>query len=416
MVQTSHDGTVDFSALERFYITEADSVDDTDPDADTESITGLSGRYNIYFVDLINDNQKLTETSEGGWFSPDPWPSTFTAENELTGTESDLVEAFSSYGITAYQVVIIHHVKLVTGPKEESGSLHWYGYDWTYYAQTRALAIVLERVYEPRLILGDTGSMDFEKGRGMTQVAGPTQHTYTLSNVNLDGETSYTLTTSNGNEIPMTNDIFAVMLANQADFTTYEMKVGNGPGPFSEGYYDYTDFSGDYFVSAAEDEDGRTILVKAKDDSKGSYDLLVTVEMQENWNGEGENPPSTVTIYGRRRAAYYVNVSVSCNIGEAPTHVDGSMAGFVDTSVYDYRFEAFQESEVLTPETPFLSKDGASAKTFADILEEVYRSTGSYLQDITTGRIFTPMEFYRGSGAAYEPQGSMALYLWKPGS
>ncbi len=414
-VQTNHDGTtVNYDETNRFYITEADSIANAAPN----SITGLSGRYNIYFVDLINDDQQLKETSEGGWLSPN-WPSTFTAENELTGTKSALVDVFSSYGITAYQVVIIDHVKLVTVPREERGSPHLYGYDWTFYAQTRALAIVLERVYEPRLILGDTGSMDFANGRGMTQVAGPTQHTYTLTNVNLDGETSYTLTTSNGN-IPMTNDIFAVMLANQADFTTYQMKPGNGPGPAGEGY-NYSDFSGEYFEKyfVTTEEDKQYTLAKAKDDFKGSYDLLVTVEMK--WDETGTwNTPSTVTIYGRRRAAYYVNVCVDpdIDIGNAPTHgeEDGSMAGFVDTSVYDYRFEAFQESEALTPETSFVSKDGTSAKAFADILKEVYRSTGSYLQDITTGRIFTPMEFYVGSGATYEPQGSMALYLWKPGS
>lgn len=395
---SSGNGEIDHDEDQRFYIAEADSKDG----ATADSITGLSGRYNIYFVDLINDDQTLNETS-----GLRDWPDQFTANNGLALKEGNIKNAFEERGVTPYQIRIIEHTKLVTTARYTSS---WGKY--TYYAQTRALAIVLERVYEPRLVLGDTGSASFSNGKAFTQVAGPTQHTYTLMNVNLDGETTY-----NVGNAQFSNDIFAIQLANQESFTTYQMKPGEAGPSNSSGGYDYGDFSGTYFETFTYTwQDGSVMLVRPNEGSEGSYDLLITVEMAETT--DGVNVPSAVKIYGRRRAVYYVNVSTDTAIENAPTHDpdSGSLAGFVNTSIYNYRFEAFHQSEALTPETSFVSKDGTSAKAFADILEEVYRSTGSYLQDITTGRIFTPMEFYEGSGATYEPQGSMALYLWKPGN
>lgn len=405
---------IDHDPASRFYITNLSptnnnlsSISINDVSAAPHSITAISGRYNIYFVDLINNDQELNEKTVGAT----EWPETYTAVNGLSSKQSDIIRAFKGYGITPYQIVVIAHTKLVSAASYTS---EWSGgrRHYTYYAQTRALAIVLERVYEPRLVLGETGSASFSNGKAFTQVAGPTQHTYTLMNVNLDGNTEYSIVTERGN-LRVTNDIFAIMLANQEDFRTYRMEVGGQAGPTGNGY-DYSEFSGSGFFETT-DEYG-VGLVRPKDGFEGSYDLLVTVEMTESWNGTGTNAPQTVTIYGRRRAVYYVNVSTSIAIENAPTHASGSLKGFVDTSIYNYRFEAFRQSEALAPETSFVSKDGTSAKTFADILDEVYRSTGSYLQDITTGRIFTPMEFYEGSGATYEPQGSMALYLWKPGN
>ena len=401
-------GTVNSNET-RFYITEGDSITGAAP----QSITGLSGRYNIYFVDLINDDQQVgTSTSITGW----NWPDTFTAENGLANSSGSIASAFSSYGVTPYQIVIIEHTKLVTVPRGESewswGEGHWAN---TFLAQTRALAIVLERVYEPRLVLGDTGSASFSNGKAFTQVAGPTRHTYTLMNVNLDGNTDYSI-----GDWETSNATFAVMLANQEDFTTYSMQagpnVGQGPQDTASNRYDYSEFNSSYFEVFDYSYDDRTVsLVRpSSDENKGLYDLLITVEMKET--EDGVNVPSAVKIYGRRRAVYYVNVSTSKNIDEAPTHASGSLEGFVNTSIYDYRFEAFRQSEALTPETSFVSKDGTSEMTFAEILQKVYQDKGCYLQDIATGRIFTPMEFYEGSGATYEPQGSMALYLWKPGN
>ena len=417
--QTNGTSNVDSDASARFYITNLSPKNDDDlssisiknVSAASDSITAISGRYNIYFVDLVNDNQWIGELNDQSLWR-DGWLTSYTATNGLEDNEDGIASAFSNYGITPYQIRLIQHTKLVTSPRRTREYQPDFTYDYDYYAQTRALAIVLERVYEPRLVLGDTGSASFSNGKAFTQVAGPTRHTYTLMNVNLDGNAEYSLGPEYEN-LRVTNDIFAIMLANQEDFTTYRMEVGGQAGPTGNGY-DYSEFSGSGFFETT-DEYG-VGLVRPKDGFEGSYDLLVTVEMTENWNGTGTNDPKTVTIYGRRRAVYYVNVSTSIAIENAPTHVSGSLEGFVDTSIYDYRFEAFQQSEALAPETSFVSQDGTSAKAFADILEEVYRSTGSYLQDITTGRIFTPMEFYKGSGATYEPQGSMALYLWKPGN
>ena len=401
---------IDHDPASRFYISESQTINGEIEAADG-SILGLSGRYNIYFVDLINDDQVLNEKTVG---AASGWPDSFTAVNGLSSKEGNIKSAFEGYGITPYQIVVIAHTKLVSAARYTSewsgGRLHY-----TYYAQTRALAIVLERVYEPRLVLGDTGSASFSNGKAFTQVAGPTQHTYTLMNVNLDGNTDYSI---GGWET--SNDTFAVMLANQEDFTTYSMQagtsIGQGPQDTAGGRYDYSDFNSSYFEVSQYSFGDRTVsLVRpSSEENKGLYDLLITVEMEET--DDGVNAPKTVTIYGRRRAVYYVNVSTSTPIENAPTHASGSLEGFVDTTVYDYRFEAFQQSEDLTPETEFVSKDGLATKTFAQILQDVYGSTGAYLQDITTGRIFTPMEFSPGSGASYKPQGSMALYLWTPGN
>ncbi len=416
--QTNGTSNVDSDASTRFYITNLSPTNDDDPSsisiknvsAASDSITAISGRYNIYFVDLVNDDQWIGELNDQGPWGDD-WLTSYTATNGLAGNEDGIASAFSNYGITPYQIRLIQHTKLVTSPRR-TDEYHWnVTWDYDYYAQTRALAIVLERVYEPRLVLGDTGSASFSNGKAFTQVAGPTRHTYTLMNVNLDGNAEYSLGPEYEN-LRVTNDIFAIMLANQEDFRTYRMEVGGQAGPTGNGY-DYSEFSGSSFFETT-DEYG-VGLVRPKDGFEGSYDLLVTVEMTESWNGTGTNAPQTVTIYGRRRAVYYVNVSTSIAIENAPTHASGSLEGFVDTSIYDYRFEAFQQSEALTPETKFVSMDGSETKTFAEILQEVYGS-GAYLQDIATGRIFTPMEFYEGSGATYEPQGSMALYLWKPGN
>lgn len=414
--QTNGTSNVDSDDNTRFYITNLTPKDDlssisiNDVSAAPDSIIAISGRYNIYFVDLVNDNQWIGElNNQRPW--GEGWLTSYTATNGLASSEDDIASAFSNYGITPYQIQLIQHTKLVTSPRRTREYQPDFTYDYDYYAQTRALAIVLERVYEPRLILGETGSASFSNGKAFTQVAGPTQHTYTLMNVNLDGNTEYSIWTEHGN-LRVTNDIFAIMLANQEDFRTYRMEVGGQAGPTGNGY-DYSEFSGSsYFETTGEYGVG---LVRPKDGFEGSYDLLVTVEMTENWNGTGTNAPQTVTIYGRRRAVYYVNVSTDTAIENAPTHASGSLKGFVDTSIYNYRFEAFQQSEALTPETKFVSMDGSETKTFAKILQEVYGS-GAYLQDIATGRIFTPMEFYEGSGATYEPQGSMALYLWKPGN
>lgn len=417
--QTNGTNNVDSDASARFYITNLSPTNDDlssisikNVSAASDSITAISGRYNIYFVDLVNDDQWIDELNDQGPWGDD-WLTSYTATNGLEGNEDGIASAFSNYGITPYQIRLIQHTKLVTSPRR-TDEYHWnVTWDYDYYAQTRALAIVLERVYEPRLVLGETGSASFSNGKAFTQVAGPTQHTYTLMNVNLDGKTEYSIRTEHGNLLRVTNDIFAIMLANQEDFRTYRMEVGGQAGPTGNGY-DYSEFSGSsFFETTGEYGVG---LVRPKDGFEGSYDLLVTVEMTENWNGTGTNAPQTVTIYGRRRAVYYVNVSTSIAIENAPTHASGSLKGFVDTSIYNYRFEAFQQSEALTPETSFVSKDGTSEMTFAEILQEVYARKGSYLQDIATGRIFTPMEFYEGSGATYEPQGSMALYLWKPGN
>lgn len=403
---------VNHNADQRFYISESGNPDD----ATSDSVSNLSGRYNLYFVDLIHDNQELT-TNHHGW---DSWPDSgteFKGNNLLKPKKSDIASAFSEYGITPYMIVVVREssAKLVTAPRVTQHDISWDGYDHTYYAQTRALAIVLERVYEPRLVLGDTGSASFSNGKAFTQVAGPTRHTYTLMNVNLDGNTDYSI-----GDWETSNATFAVMLANQEDFTTYSMQagpnVGQGPQDTASNRYDYSEFNSSYFEVFDYSYDDRTVsLVRpSSDENKGLYDLLITVEMKET--EDGVNVPSAVKIYGRRRAVYYVNVSTSKNIDEAPTHASGSLAGFVDTSIYDYRFEAFQQSEALTPETSFVSKDGTSTMTFWKILQWVYAEKGCYLQDIATGRIFTPMEFYEGSGATYEPQGSMALYLWKPGN
>ena len=402
---------VNHNADQRFYISESGNPDD----ATSDSVSNLSGRYNLYFVDLIHDNQELT-TNHHGW---DSWPDSgteFKGNNLLKPKKSDIASAFSEYGITPYMIVVVREssAKLVTAPRVTQHDISWDGYDHTYYAQTRALAIVLERVYEPRLVLGDTGSASFSNGKAFTQVAGPTRHTYTLMNVNLDGNTDYSI-----GDWETSNATFAVMLANQEDFTTYSMQagpnVGQGPQDTASNRYDYSEFNSSYFEVFDYSYDDRTVsLVRpSSDENKGLYDLLITMEMKET--EDGVNVPSAVKIYGRRRAVYYINVSTDTAIESAPIHASGSLAGFVDTSIYNYRFEAFRQSEALTPGTKFVSMDGSETKTFAKILQEVYGS-GAYLQDIATGRIFTPMEFYEGSGATYEPQGSMALYLWKPGN
>lgn len=419
--QTNGTSNVDSDASARFYITNLSPTNDDlssisikNVSAASDSITAISGRYNIYFVDLVNDDQWIDELNDQGPWGDD-WLTSYTATNGLAGNEDGIASAFSNYGITPYQIRLIQHTKLVTSPRR-TDEYHWnVTWDYDYYAQTRALAIVLERVYEPRLVLGETGSASFSNGKAFTQVAGPTQHTYTLMNVNLDGNTDYSI-----GDWETSNATFAVMLANQEDFTTYSMQagpnVGQGPQDTASNRYDYSEFNSTYFEVFDYSYDDRTVsLVRpSSDENKGLYDLLITMEMKAT--EDGVNVPSAVKIYGRRRAVYYVNVSTSIAIENAPTHASGSLAGFVDTSIYDYRFEAFQQSEALTPETSFVSKDGTSEMTFAEILQEVYRDKGCYLQDIATGRIFTPMEFYPESGATYEPQGSMALYLWKPGN
>ena len=358
----------------------------------------FNGYYNIYLVTFNLDSACDDGTK-------------YLTNNDL----STLNNLFQSQNIHPYSLEIC---------SEKWNKRIWYhalgvhsDYDY------RSFAIVYERLYEPRLIAGPTGGMDYEgssleyeKENYFVQTG---NNVFRIMNVPLDGTVENRYTSDDVSAIA-DSTWFAIQAASDQKFT-YNMNIvddsllSNLPtiqvNQQTEYFYSQSLLE-KYQQGQDYGEHNPTLtnisnfpLVHIK--NPGNYDIEIHLNL-ENFADNTSEPAgiASIDIYVHRRVVHFINILFATYEDiyaeeNQNTYFRGEdessiLQNYLKTDNYQYRCDQFVENELLTGETEFYSYNNrGDIHTFEDLLTKLENGEltadrqGYYLADIVTGRIFT---------------------------
>ena len=279
-------------------------------------INSESGRYNIYVFVKINNN---TSTSTSTSSLETIMSNSYFSENDINTTIQNYLD---ENNITKYMTQISD----IMAPNftQKQG---WFGKYYTF-DYTRQYYIVYERIYEPRLIGGTTGSFFYNQNTEFTftrvGVIGETKNHYVLRSVLLDPNDK---TTFDYNEETITrkNNQFAVQLLPEDGMTYNEVLVDEPPGLSEDNIpsgYDWptlivSDEQGDnrkpYFTRSllgggysTNEAESKKLVHTLDENNSGLFNIYIKVVYSDN--NLGGQTPSAIEIYAYQFNNIYINV------------------------------------------------------------------------------------------------------------
>ncbi len=414
-------------------------VQNTDTFGDNFDLKKSSGRFNIYLIiKEAYDSNTGTYRLLG---SPNFDYNFDFRNNTFSDTEIQNIDNFfSSKNIGKY---ISYDLGTYESRHEKSGIYQVTHNRWYTYGDTRDYYIYYERLYEPRLIGGETNELNYDSEHSISDhfvrqgIEGNLKDRYELTGVNLDGSATIELSISNERTMLIPNYYFGVQLTPENFFTTYtfafkdesqnqtpewpKLKLENDDEvieqPFSSSsmfrIYD-PGIDHDIYIRESNGEvktlqeanydfDANPIeLIKPinkGNDAIGIYTITVDVEYGED--GSGRTVPKTIYIYGYRLSNIFVNI---CDDETFKTGL--SLGGdrnnnFVDTSSYSYRKDNYYQLQTLTLEDRFTDTNNSNEITLGEILTNL-SSQNKCLQELVTHRYIT-YESLDPNNSEYDP-------------
>ncbi len=399
----------------KHYVQNSDTFSDTFED--NFDLKKSSGRFNIYLI------VKEAYDSNSGGFSSHDYNFNF-GNNTFLKTDIQTIDSFfSNNNIGKY---ISFNLGTYVSRHESGGWLSWHTY-----GDTRDYYIYYERLYEPRLIGGETNELNYDSERSISDhfVRQGTKEylkdRYELAGVNLDGSQTIELPISNGRRTMLIpNYYFGIQLTPENFFTTYtfafkdesqnqtpewpKLKLENDDEvieqPFSSSsmfrIYD-PDRDHDIYIRESNGEvktlqeanydfDANPIeLIKPinkGNDAIGIYTITVDVEYGED--GSGRTVPKTIYIYGYRLLNIFVNICDDKTFKTGLSLGGDRNNNFVDTSSYSYRKDNYYQLQTLTLEDRFTDTNDSNEITLGEILTNL-SSQNKCLQELVTHRYIT---------------------------
>ena len=346
-----------------------------------------SGRYNIYLVSKSN-----------GQFN-----SSFYDSGNNKGYLKTL---FEHNNISSFYEKELDYMN----PNSPSGSRDYY--------------IVYERIYEPRLIGGTTGSFSYNDNYNyvFTRV-GPTgeeKNHYVLRSALLDPN-KITSFVYDGITRNIKNNYFAVQLLPE-DGMNYNQNIVNEPSNLDENNIPsgwptliVSDQNGKnqvipYLTDSLIGKDTEEAkLVRTNDSSNsGLYSLYIKVNYATN--SEGRNVPTSIEIYAYQFNDMYINVYdggentiVYYKEDVDLTNIDET--GYLTSAACTLRMINLKQGSTLTPDTPLtyyqevdgqwkVVKEGDANKTksLSTYLSEI-ESVGDCLKELVSGKYITSQNY-----------------------
>ena len=405
-------------------------VQNTDTFGDNFDLKKSSGRFNIYLI-----IKEAYDSNSGSHLSSHDYNFNF-GNNTFSNTDIQTIDSFFFNNNIGKYISF----NLGTYVSRHESSDFW---GWDTYGDTRDYYIYYERLYEPRLIGGETNELDYDSERSISDhfvrqgTEGYLKDRYELTGVNLDGSATIELSISNERTMLIPNYYFGVQLTQENFFTTYtfafkdesqnqtpewpKLKLENDgeliEQPFSSSsmfrIYD-PDIDHDIYIRESNGEvktlqeanydfDANPIeLIKPineGNDAIGIYTITVDVEYGED--GSGRTVPKTIYIYGYRLSNIFVNI---CDDETFKTGL--SLGGdrnnnFVDTSSYSYRKDNYYQLQTLTLEDRFTDTNDSNEITLGEILTNL-SSQNKCLQELVTHRYIT-YESLDPNNSQYDP-------------
>ena len=294
------------------------------------------------------------------------------------------------------------------------------------YKNSRDYYIVYERIYEPRLIGGSTGSIDYRQNTDyvFTRVSptGVEKNHYILRNVYLDpqGITDFDYTNNSGTSYKGTikNNEFAIQLLPE-DGMNYNQNIVNEPSNLNE-----NNIPSGWPTLTVSDQNGadnvypyksssiltkstsKPKLVQTRDTNAGLYNLYIKVEYETNL--DGKMAPSSIEVYAYQFNDIFINVYdggeesiVYYDKDDNTTNLDET--GYIKSSACEWRMINLKLGSNLTYDTPLThyrenetgvwelieEADGtAETKSLGSYLEEL-NANNSCLKELVTGKYIT---------------------------
>lgn len=368
-----------------------------------------SGRYNVYII-VKSFNNDSSIGSVGGWRGQyDDYNALRDAKefssNEISTINETLMD--SNYNVNIYDARLSD---LICGRISEG--LWWYNYF------SRQYYIVYERLFEPRLLGGTTGTYSYMDSDSIfTRVGmGNQKNDYILRDVYLDPTTS-TEFEYNGVQNVIENNKFAVQLLPE-DGMTYRLQtdddtnIGTGWPTIIVGYEGETPneeyYLSDSLIKAPEyNDDGSTNgtrLYQTNDDSEiydnsGTYNLYIKVSYDSfsfgntnnlyDFSNNVQSKPASITLYAYQFNDLFINIYDSENdivyqdaSGINPNYLDGDEG-------YSRRIWNISQGTRLSSTMDFLNDSGAGTQgTLGQYIQEL-DNNNQCLMEYVSGRYIT---------------------------
>ena len=368
-----------------------------------------SGRYNIYII--VKSNNDDSSINLGGWRPDYDNYGELRDAKEINAGELDKINYAlansEDYNVNIYDVRLSD---LVCGRIQEG----WLGSNYF----SRQYYIVYERLFEPRLLGGTTGTYSYRNSDSIfTRVGmGDQKDDYILRDVYLDPTTS-TEFEYNGVQNVIENNKFAVQLLPE-DGMTYRLQtdddtnIGTGWPTIIVGYEGETPneeyYLSDSLIKAPEyNDDGSTNgtrLYQTNDDSEiynnsGTYNLYIKVSYDSFSFGDTNNrydfsnnvqsKPASITLYAYQFNDLFINIYDSENdivyqdaSGINPNYLDGDEG-------YSRRIWNLSQGTRLSSTMDFLNDSGAGTQgTLGQYIQEL-DNNNQCLMEYVSGRYIT---------------------------
>lgn len=352
----------------------------------------VSGRFNMYIVVLAVDHASGYQTDQY-----------LIKDSDWQEIKSDL----ENMSVSTYFI----DVSPVTWSKSswQIGDMLWERYN-----DYRSVAIVLERLYEPRLIGGPTKALEYDsKGsRDMPFVRigeGADKNTYRLMDVDLSGNVQNALT-SGDHTVTADSTWFAIQTVSQ-DSLAYNMEVPEDPVDESalpsiivngeterfygarhlERYEESKDYGPNQPLVNGSSKPTQAGFPMVHVKSPGTYDIEIKLSFSGLNSTTDVSTLQGVAIRVHYRVVHFINIVLATEdeILNDPSRYreETGLKMYLKTNIYDYRCDQYSEGETLSGGNAFRDVSG-QVSTFQQILQE-QEAQGYWLMDIVTGRIFT---------------------------
>lgn len=391
-------------------------------------INSNSGRYNIYLFVKINNNNRTSTNFD----SKQEAINNISSEMVNSYFSTDDIENISNYlkeqNIISYKTEISD----IMAPNFSIAEDGWFWNQEFYisFSYTRQYYLVYERIYEPRLIGGTTGSFFYNENADYTftrvGISGETKNHYVLNSVLLDPK-NFTEFEYNEESIKRFNNYFAVQLLPEDGMNYNEVLLDEPPGLSEDNIpagYDWptlivSDQEGDdykpYFTKSllgggysTNVDESKKLVHTLDENNSGLFNIYIKVIYSDN--ELGGKSPSAIEIYAYQFNNMYINVyddetSVLYHKEDDNNLSNLDETGYLVSSACEWRMVNLKQGAKITKETEMIqykqnsvtgvwapvkidNTDENVTKLFSEYLTEL-DNENDCLKELVTGKYIT---------------------------